>query len=123
MKLNTIKNAYIKNKPNYNYEILDDDGILVAKGHLLSNRQKNDIESDMSISIDKNTGEIIQDAKNTLSVVNKTIIKSIDWWVLDEPINEQTIDYLHQDFVIWLFYRINQMNNKSLQIVEDNSKN
>jgi len=36
MKINKIKNAYIKNKPDYNYEITDEDGAYVAKGHLLN---------------------------------------------------------------------------------------
>lgn len=43
MNINKIKNAYIKNKPSYNYQIKDDQGNLIAKGHLLSMRQKQDI--------------------------------------------------------------------------------
>lgn len=43
MNITKIKNAYIKNKPSYNYQIKDDQGNLIAKGHLLSIRQKQDI--------------------------------------------------------------------------------
>ena len=43
MNITKIKNAYIKNKPSYNYQIKDDQGNLIAKGHLLSIRQKQEI--------------------------------------------------------------------------------
>ena len=53
MKLNTIKNAYIKNKPAFNYQILDQDNVLVAKGHLLSSRQKQNILKLARVQIDQ----------------------------------------------------------------------
>ncbi len=40
MKISKIKNAYINNKPNFNYEIHDVDGQLVAKGHLLNAKER-----------------------------------------------------------------------------------
>jgi hypothetical protein len=38
MKINKIQNAYIKNKPNYTYDLHDEDGNYVATGHLINAR-------------------------------------------------------------------------------------
>ena len=52
MKINKIKNAYIKNKPSYNYQIKDDQGNLIAKGHLMSARDKQKISKLFKYDID-----------------------------------------------------------------------
>lgn len=54
MNINKIKNAYIKNKPSYNYQIKDDQGNLIAKGHLMSARDKQKISKLFKYEIDQN---------------------------------------------------------------------
>ena len=54
MNINKIKSAYIKNKPSYNYQIKDDQGNLIAKGHLLSSRQKQSIVRMIKTDVDQN---------------------------------------------------------------------
>ena len=54
MNITKIKNAYIKNKPSYNYQIYDDQGNLIANGHLMSSRDKQKISKFFKYEIDQN---------------------------------------------------------------------
>ena len=77
MKINKIKNAYIKNLPMYNYQIFDQDKVLVAKGHLLSNKDKQYIMRMIVTNID-DAGNAIQDIPDYNKYISAWIIKSID---------------------------------------------
>lgn len=122
MKLNTIKNAYIKNKPNYNYQIKDEDGILIAKGHLLSVRDRYTLSKMIEVSIDQN-GKTITNITSPLEMSIKTILLSLDSWQLELPLNEDTIQSLDQPVIVWLVQQINACTFQSIKSVEQNEKN
>lgn len=122
MKLNTIKNAYIKNKPEYNYQIKDDEGILVAKGHLMNARDKQVLTKMIQTSIDQN-GNTITNIRSPLDMSIKTILLSLDNWQLELPLNEQTISSLDQNVIVWFVNEINERNFSSIKAVEQNEKN
>lgn len=122
MKVNKIKNAYIKNKPAYNYQITDQDGVLVAKGHLLSNRQKQQISKLAKVRID-DSGNVIPNIDSITNFTNMWILKSIDWWFLDIPLSEQSLDYIDQQVISWLVDQIRIKHDQAIQSVQNNEKN
>lgn len=122
MKVTKIKNAYIKNKPAYNYQILDQDGVLVAKGHLLSNRQKQQISKLAQVRID-DSGNVIPNIDSITNFTNMWILKSIDWWFLDIPLSEQSLDYIDQQVISWLVDQIRIKHDQAIQSVQNNEKN
>lgn len=122
MKLNTIKNAYIKNKPNYNYTITDEDGLLIATGHLLSARDKQKLSKMIQITIDQN-GKTNTNINSPLQMSIQTILLSLDSWQLELPLNAQTIALLDESVIIWLTTQVNKYNFQSITSVEYNEKN
>ena len=122
MKLDKIQSAYIKNKPSYNYEIKDEDGILVAKGHLLSERQRNEIDKYLQFDVNDEGFPTLK-ALPSLQYYATLIIKSLDWWIIQEPITIETIDYLQKTIILWLVDQITAKNLQAITSVEINSKN
>lgn len=122
MKLNTIKNAYIKNLPNYNYTIKDQDGLLIATGHLMSNRDKQQLTEYIITNIDQN-GKTNTTISDPLSLSAKTILLSLDSWQLQLPLTTQTIQGLDPDVISWLVSQINNINFSSIAAVQSNEKN
>lgn len=122
MKINKIQNAYIKNKPGFNYQILDQDGVLVAKGHLLSNRQKQQITKLAKVTIDNN-GNVVPNMDSITSFTNNWILKSLDWWFLDLPLSNESLDYIDQQVISWFVDQIRIKHDQAIQSVQQNEKN
>lgn len=122
MKINKIQNAYIKNKPGFNYQILDQDGVLIAKGHLLSNRQKQQITKLAKVTIDNN-GNVVPNMDSITSFTNNWILKSLDWWFLDLPLSNESLDYIDQQVISWLVDQIRIKHDQAMQFVQQNEKN
>lgn len=122
MKLDKIKNAYIKNLPNYNYQILTQDGELVANAHLMSNRDKQLLSSYIITTVDEN-GNTQTSIPDPLGLSAKTILCSIDSWELQLPITAQVIQNLDPDVLAWFASEINKHNFQSVSVVQPNQKN
>lgn len=122
MKINKIQNAYIKNKPGFNYQIKDQDDVLVAKGHLLSNRQKQQITKLAKVTIDTN-GNVVPNMDSITSFTNNWILKSLDWWFLDLPLSNESLDYIDQQVISWLVDQIRIKHDQAMQFVQQNEKN
>lgn len=123
MKIEKIKSAYIKNKPNYVYNITDQDNVTVATGHLLNTKQKQNVLKHMQNTIDQN-GEVNWKITSIIDYYAEWIINSLDSWVwTDLQINKQNIYELDFQVSKWLAQMIQQKNNQSIQLVETNAKN
>lgn len=122
MKINKIQNAYIKNKPNYNYQINDEDGNYIASGHLLNSRQKQMIMKHISTTIDKD-GNAIPTMDSYVDFSASWIVMSIDKWIISQVVTKQIIQNLEQQVIVWLVQQIRLKNEQSLQVVQTNEKN
>ncbi len=123
MKTSQIQNAFVKNKPNYNYQIYDQDNVLVAKGHLINSKQKQKILNYMNYSITQ-SGEISYKVDSMIDFFAEWILQSIDWWIWqDVPITKQTVYEMEIDVIKWLSEQIQKQISKSMQLVEQNEKN
>lgn len=123
MKINQIRNGLIKNKPNYNFDICDDDHVVVAKGHLINSKQKQIILNSMHYDIDQN-GQIKYKIQSVLQFYGQWLVKALDWWLWqDLPITMQSVYGLDFDVVKWLSEQIQAKITQSLQLVEQNAKN
>lgn len=121
MKLNKIQSAYIKNKPSYNYELLDQDKVLVAKGHLLSAKQKQLILKHIKTEIVN--GQPTQTIDSYVDFSAAWILASIDWWIIEQPIEMNTIHNLDQSVIAWFVDQIQKKNTQSIDLVTQNRKN
>lgn len=123
MKNITIKNAYIKNKPQYNYSIFDEDNTLIAKGHLINSKQKQQILKHMNYDIDQN-GQLKYKIDSMIDFYAEWIIKSIDWWIWEDlPITIQSVYQIDLEVIQWLSEQVQLKISQSIQKVEQNSKN
>lgn len=122
MNIKTIPNAFVHNKPNYNYDILDDEGTKVATGHLLNARQKQLILKHMNTTIDTD-GKIIPNIDSYIQFSAEWIMQSLDSWIFSDTITKQLIFDLSQQITIWLVQQIRIKNDESVSMVQSNEKN
>ena len=119
--MSMFRNCFTSEKPNFRYDILDENGELIAKAHLLTAGDRAYIQS-KGMSITMQNGEMVPQIALE-PTTTATLLRALEWWDCDKPINEANVNDLTSDMRQYLLDAINKQENHVNEMAEDAEKN
>lgn len=119
--MSTFKNCFISERPDFKYDILDPDGELIARAHLLTAGDRGYIQKHGTTrKFVNNEMEMELDLEKLLTA---TILKALDWWVWDRVICMESVEDLSKELRQYLSEQIQNRENEVTELAEDAEKN
>jgi len=119
--MSTFKNCFLSERPDFNYDITDPEGELIAKAHLLTADDRSYLQRHGMKNSYVN-GEMVMDI-DLEKYTTATLFKALTWWAWDKKITVESIDDMSKELRQYLSEQINAHETEVAAIVEDAEKN